>query len=137
MCTSQVTADPCLLGHYCLEGTGYNTLPCPSGTFGSRMGLSDITQCTNCTAGSYCQGTGLINPTGPCDPGYWCFSGVDKKTPTSSIDHSGIGGKCFLGHECPGNTALPLPCSPGYFSDEIGLNACKICPAGKLTSIQQ
>lgn len=130
MCTRQITADLCKQGYYCLEGTGFDIYPCPSGTYGERLGLKDVSECTNCTAGSYCEGTGLASPTGKCDPGHWCELGVNTKAPTGS-GHSGIGGVCTKGHECPGNTSIPVPCKEGFYSNIDGVvSACFLCPAG-------
>jgi hypothetical protein len=48
----------------------------------------------------------------------------------------GYGGRCPVGHYCPagGVSAFPIPCDNGTYADEEGLDACKICPAGKLSS---
>nr|XP_047130962.1 uncharacterized protein LOC100202447 isoform X1 [Hydra vulgaris] len=130
MCTGQVAPDLCEQGYYCLKGTGYNKMPCPEGTYGSQKGLISIAQCTPCTAGSYCEGIGLPRPTGFCDPGYWCQSGVNKKNPKYG-NHTGIGGECFLGHECKGNTSFPSPCPSGTFGNMLRTISCEICPDGK------
>ena len=131
MCTRQVAADPCKQGYFCPGKTGYDIQPCPSGTFGSRTGLVSKGECTNCTAGSYCEGTGLAIPTGPCDPGHWCQVGVNTKAPDGNV-HTGLGGICSTGHECPGNTSLPVPCLNGYYSNIAGVSSCFLCTAGNL-----
>ena len=109
-------------------------MPCPEGTYGSQVGLSSSAQCTNCTAGSYCEGVGLSKPTGFCEPGYWCQNGVNKKNPKNA-DHTGFGGECFLGHECKGNTSLPLPCPSGTFASILQTIICEKCPEGELFSL--
>eukprot|EP00937_MAST-01D_sp_MAST-1D-sp2_P007396 g7396.t1 len=43
--------------------------------------------------------------------------------------------KCPLGHECKGDTAIPVPCgSASRYSDVEGLGTCKTCRAGSFTS---
>ena len=46
---SNVTPLPCPAGFYCPSGTGHVWTPCPLGTFSSATGLSEESQCTNCT----------------------------------------------------------------------------------------
>ena len=53
----------CLLGYYCEEGTSDPTA-CPPGTFGAATGLRNVTECTACTAGNYCQTPGLLSEEG-------------------------------------------------------------------------
>lgn len=130
MCTRRITADLCKQGYYCLENTGYNIQPCPTGTFGAREGLELETECSNCTGGYYCQETGLSKPSGGCEQGHWCQYGVNTKAPTGS-GHTGVGDVCFAGHECPENTSYPIPCKNGYYASTTGMAACEKCPAGK------
>ena len=68
-CTRRVQADPCPQGSYCPGKTGYNTFLCPNGTFGAMQFLMSASECTQCTGGSYCGGTGLDKVSGPCKPG--------------------------------------------------------------------
>jgi len=46
----------CPEGYYCVNGTGHNPQPCPSGSYSNVTGLSDISHCTVCDPGMYCQG---------------------------------------------------------------------------------
>lgn len=61
----------CPGGSYCPVGTAY-PYPCPQGTFSSSESLTASTSCTDCTAGSYCETTGLLLVSGSCDEGYYC-----------------------------------------------------------------
>ena len=61
--------------------------------------------------------------------GYYCTSGVDTDTPSGS-GHTGIGGQCYKGHECPIGTALPQPCKAGYYAPNVGMSSCLVCPKG-------
>ena len=36
------------------------------------------------SGGRYCEEAGLTEPTGKCDPGYFCTTGVNSKTPSFS-----------------------------------------------------
>lgn len=49
-------------GYYCLEGI--EPIGCPAGTYNNMTGISEESQCTDCSPGSYCEGTGNIIPTG-------------------------------------------------------------------------
>ena len=84
---------------YCEEGTADPTA-CPTGTFGSTTGLRNATECTPCTAGSYCTTPGLLTVEGPCEAGYFCVEG-------SNIAASEL---CPTGHFCPQGTAVPERC---------------------------
>ena len=61
--------------------------------------------------------------------GYYCLTGIDTDTPSGS-GHIGTGGSCYLGHECPGGTPLPIPCTAGYYAPRTGMPSCIICPQG-------
>ena len=58
---------PCPSGHYCPAGTEYSDqYKCSIGTFNPIQLQTDVSACLNCTAGTYCQTTGLSNPTANC-----------------------------------------------------------------------
>ena len=46
-------------GFYCPGGSA-SAIACPAGTFGAASGLTAVSECTNCTAGSYCETPGLL-----------------------------------------------------------------------------
>ena len=50
-------------------GSGSNQPMCPSGTYNAMTGLTQESQCTDCTEGYYCEDTGLTAPTAPCHEG--------------------------------------------------------------------
>ena len=133
MCTRRIAADPCKQGYYCPGSIGYDIQPCPLGTFGARVGLTDILECTNCTAGNYCDVVGLAAPSGPCKATYWCKVGVDKRNPIGS-NHLGEGGICPKGHQCPEGTDYPEPCKVGTYSKLEGTSECSMCFAGEYNS---
>ena len=61
---------PCSAGRYCPAGTtSENEFLCPSGTYYGTTGAQQLNDCIPCTAGSYCETTGLSAPTGQCDAG--------------------------------------------------------------------
>ena len=84
------TQVECPAGAYCPAGSSMPLL-CPVGKFSSKKRLNHESQCTNCTAGSYCDITGLVKPTGPCKEGYYCPEGSKVK---NSKD-------CLIGLHCP------------------------------------
>lgn len=83
-------------------------------------------------------GNNLTSPSGQCDEGYYCVSGVDKSNPvmlndtqcpTSSI-HPIIGHICPAGHYCPQGTDFPVACPAGSYQDLTNQWGCKDCPEG-------
>ena len=70
--TDGVTGNICPAGKYCeigsITGTG-----CRKGTFSSLTGLTNATECEDCTGGYYCSTEGLTAVTGTCWAGRFCF----------------------------------------------------------------
>lgn len=115
----------CPLGSYCPDGVTF--IPCPAGTFGSSINLTDricsglcspgyycppgasTSQSQPCPGGQYGSSFGLENDfcSGPCAAGYYC--------PSASINSTAL----FCGGAdvyCPTGSAVPLPVSIGYYS---------------------
>lgn len=128
-CIDGVLPLPCPEGHYCPERTGLDIHACPRGTYNNVTGLSSELQCTPCDGGMYCGGVGLTRPTGECDAGYYCHSGVNVSAPSGSV-YTGIGGDCLPGHHCPAGSQVPVPCDRGLFAAREGQSHCDVCPAG-------
>ena len=53
-------------------------------------------ECYQCTEGYYCETPGLVNPTGPCQAGFYCISGANTSTPTDGV----TGDACRQGYYC-------------------------------------
>lgn len=53
------------------------TTPALIGTFSDQPGLASESECTACTAGSYCADTGQTTVQGLCAEGYYCPSGSE------------------------------------------------------------
>lgn len=51
------------------QGSTSNQDRCLPGTYSNMTGLKLSSECTSCTAGKYCEDSGLTEPNGPCDPG--------------------------------------------------------------------
>ncbi|KAJ8035012.1 hypothetical protein HOLleu_22086 [Holothuria leucospilota] len=129
----------CPRGHYCPQNTGGNeSIPCPRGTYNPDLGLASEDQCLPCAPGKYCTALGAssfdaVNASaGPCDPGYYCVSGVNISNPTEETT-SGIGGPCPAGFYCPLGTHTPQPCLNGTYSDRTHLESvdeCDLCDPG-------
>ena len=62
------SGDECPVGNYCPEGSSSPT-PCDPGFFNPATQQIDISDCQLCTAGYYCNQSGLFAVDGPCDPG--------------------------------------------------------------------
>ncbi|XP_050777455.1 signal peptide, CUB and EGF-like domain-containing protein 3 [Gopherus flavomarginatus] len=64
----------CPAGYYCLSGTkAAKQYPCPEGTFSNQTGLSNSKDCRPCPGGKFCADAGLLTPSGPCLPRYYCI----------------------------------------------------------------
>ncbi len=63
-----------LQGYYCPTQSQQPT-PCPIGTFSGASGNRALSDCLQCTPGSYCNASALLAPVGLCTAGYYC-SGV-------------------------------------------------------------
>ena len=95
-----------VVGSYCPEGTD-GPLSCPPGTYGAATGLRNVSECTACTAGSYCTTPGLTAPEGVINVFLWhsvqlismnlCTLQIHFHV---SINH--VGKKYFL-EKCVGN----------------------------------
>ena len=60
-----VNYGPCPAGKFCVAGTSVPA-DCLAGTFSAMTLLSANTYCHPCTAGSYCDVSGLSAPAGSC-----------------------------------------------------------------------
>ncbi|CAH1797049.1 unnamed protein product [Owenia fusiformis] len=114
---------PCPVGHYCPEGTP-TPIQCPAGTLRNVTGGAALEDCLPCTGGSYCETSGLSQPTGLCQRGYYCPSNhsTTTKTPTEL--------PCTPGHYCPEGSSEPLGCPGGESQPNQGQWECIKCPAG-------
>jgi len=77
----------CPSGRYCPVNTS-NPFLCDEGTFNELTGQEEESNCVLCTAGKYCEGSGLSKPTADCYGGWFCKNGSTKPTPD--------GGKEFI-----------------------------------------
>ena len=115
-------ANICPLGHYCRVKTT-EPLKCPIRTLGLSTKLADISQCTPCPAGKYCDTPGKFNYTALCDKQFYCPNG------SSSAQEV----ECPAGRYCPEGSPLPLLCPRGTFSNTTRLSdvsQCTNCTAG-------
>ena len=82
-----------------------------------------VQDCSNCTGGMHCNTTGLVNPAGDCQPGYYCP--VGSSSPTQIL--------CPEGYFCNQKSEYPSECPAGTASNRTGLKAtgeCPKCPKG-------
>ena len=131
-CITGSSPAACPAGFYCPEGTGHVWESCPAGTFSSETGLHNISQCTECTGGYYCDQQNATAPSGQCDQGYYCRYGSDTNTPVAG-ETSGNAGICPVGHYCAAMTTEPEPCPAGTFNNVTGIGAvsdCQSCMEG-------
>ena len=120
----------CPTGHYCQENTTTQyEFPCPTGTFNNMTEKSQLSDCQPCLGGKYCSQTGLSEPEGDCDAGYYCTTGSNSRTPTMGSDAN----ICPEGFYCPVGSATPTSCPQGTFNPSTGRTAeseCTNCTGG-------
>lgn len=116
---SDATGNFCQPGYYCEKGTEAPQ-SCPNGTFSNSIGLEASENCSDCTAGHYCDQPAPTGVSGPCSAGYYC-PGRDVKPDSEP---------CPKGHMCPVKSDQPIPCDSGYYQNEDVAADCKLCPAG-------
>ena len=110
--------DVCPQGHFCPLGSSA-PLSCPVGTFLPTTGSSSQADCIACSAGYYCNSTGLEMPEALCIAGFYCPEGTQDPNLL-----------CPLGHFCPTGSATPQPCSAGAYQSSMQSPSCDPCPAG-------
>ena len=109
--------------HYCPTSSAQPT-PCPIGTYRSLTGATAISDCLDCTPGSFCNATGLSQPSGLCKPGHYCKLGAINAAPVGNP----TGDICSRGHFCVQGSVQPVACAAGSYNDVYGAEQCKICP---------
>ncbi|XP_075462630.1 uncharacterized protein LOC142498006 [Ascaphus truei] len=121
---SLLTPKRCPAGFHCTRGSTQPE-PCPEGTYSSRDGLSNESECKACDAGQFCAGEGLITSTGQCQEGYYCPGRASSPSPSHCL--------CPAGSFCPVGSGLPTLCPSGTYSNQTGLvslRLCLSCPPG-------
>ncbi|EQC24780.1 hypothetical protein SDRG_17328, partial [Saprolegnia diclina VS20] len=133
----------CSAGYYCTS-TAFIATPtdgvtgnlCPVGFFcplGSSSPLKCLSDCQLCAPGQYCNTTGAVAPSGPCDPGYFCQFNNAVARPTGISTVNGVqlgGGICPVANFCSGGSSAPTVCAAGTYSISTGASQCTPCPAG-------
>lgn len=117
--------DKCRTGHYCPKGdVNAWPVPCPVGTFNEFFGLTQESECQQCTAGYYCIPSGLSWPAGPCPGGYYCPLGTgDPNSFPCPVGFYRNGSSSESFQDC-------TDCISGFYCDEEGLAIPKDCPPG-------
>ena len=83
-----------------------------------------LAECHSCTAGYYCATPGLVEPTAPCQAGYFCTLGANNSHP---IDGA-TGDICPEGKYCILGSVTGQDCPAGRFGNQTGLRAETECP---------
>ncbi|KAF0717142.1 hypothetical protein As57867_002460, partial [Aphanomyces stellatus] len=115
----------CPSGAYCPTGSAIPTL-CPFGSYRPNTLGQVLADCSLCSGGTYCNGTGLVAQSGLCAAGYYCTQGASTQTPTDGV----TGNICPVGYFCPLGANQPFKCAAGSFSASLGQGTCSPCPAG-------
>jgi hypothetical protein len=111
------TNNPCMAGTYCPPGqTSPGHFQCQPGTYCPAIS----TNYSVCTAGSYCNATGLSAAAGPCLPGYWCGAGSSSSTQN----------ECAAGTYCPAGSSGPIVCPTRAYCAFALRGDFEWCPPG-------
>ncbi|KAL2295829.1 hypothetical protein Nmel_017353 [Mimus melanotis] len=121
-----VVGNSCPQGSYCPRGSA-SPVPCPAGQYSSSTGNTGIQDCLLCDAGYFCNGTGLVSPTGLCEAGFYCSGGSLSPRPPRP---SASGGPCPPGHFCEEGSSRAQPCPAGTYSPSWSGTRCLQCPEG-------
>ncbi|XP_030833488.1 proprotein convertase subtilisin/kexin type 5 isoform X2 [Strongylocentrotus purpuratus] len=125
-CITGSNPEDCPASFYCPEGTGHVWESCPLGSFSSSTGLANETQCTQCTAGHYCDMVNVTTVADDCDAGFYCSrSGSDARQPSESS--RGYAGVCPEGYYCIQGTGEPEPCPASTFNNATGIASLEEC----------
>jgi len=138
VCSLQGLAFPdrlCPPGHFCPPGVQTSNpesqlhlerpLACPENTWCAAGVATNISEVGNfrtpqpCLSGFVCfRGSASPQGSGPCPTGYYC--------PPNSLPIA-----CTYANYCPGvGNIFPSQCTPGFYNDRRGRNACIECPIG-------
>ncbi len=96
---------------------GAECISCLAGRY-STSGKS--TACLFCTAGSFCNTTGLSAVAGPCSAGYWCGAGSNTSTQN----------ECAAGSYCVAGSSGPVLCPAGAYCAYAARGDYQLCPSG-------
>lgn len=58
------------------------------------------------------------------------LQGTNVSEPNENVTHTGEGGICTPGSQCPNGTTYPIPCLAGYYAPNAQMDSCLDCPAG-------
>lgn len=129
----------CPLGNECPFATP-NPQTCDPGTYANVTGLAACLV----TPAAYYSLEGAVQPTGQCDPGYYCPAGSSssKQVPCAGGTYFPAYGAraqadcltCVNGTHCPPGTAAPITTPLGSYS-EAGAAAATLCPTGRFGNI--
>jgi hypothetical protein len=115
-----ITGNICPYGYYCEVASIYPK-PCPRGSYSRKLGLTDVSECTDCVRGSYCNSRAGTSVTSTCMAGYTCPGGDVNPADPAQI--------CLAGTYCPQGSYTAKQCPAGRFSDRDGVSSCSKCPA--------
>lgn len=112
----------CPTGSYCEQGSAFPT-PCPTGRYSAATGNTQLSDCTKCDAGKYCDQLGITGISGSCNERFYCPEESSSKFQTA----------CPAGSFCLAEVSTHTLCStlspPGY-QPLTHSNSCLVCPDG-------
>jgi len=145
-CPGGSAVNPCIPGSYCDDTGLQEPKLCPAGTYGSSTaGLSLITECKPCAAGTWSSSVGEAGSCSQtCPPGSYCpspNSSMSYTVPAATLPlYSAnntpstllpINGKIAL----PIGSKEPIVCPAGTYCPSTGMSAPTKCAVGTYSSL--
>ncbi len=138
--SSTATQHVCVNGSYCPRGS-YEPTVCPAFGICSSDGLANYTLCT---AGYYCNLTGLSAASAACEAGTYCPTASTAAAACaagSMCSNTSIQIACSSGEYCPAATTAAAMCTAGSFcvTPASAMALCAqgyYCPAGSTSAAQ-
>jgi hypothetical protein len=129
------TASSCPKGYYCPSGTEHsNENPCPPGTYRAFTKGEQLSDCTNCDDGYFCQHSGQTSQSTKVLERYH-NNGVDAQVlPSYIAGENPTPYLCPQTMYCVEGTHQAPSCINGYWTAWLGAgseNDCITCPRGR------
>ena len=105
-----LAANTCPLGYYCPAQSNtqaYGKKACSAGSYNPIINVGSQSDCQPCRIGSFCNGSGATDVSGPCVAGTFCPIGSTSADAAGSPVHiigTTVEGPCPKGFMCPAGT---------------------------------
>jgi len=127
----------CPAGYYCPFNTP-EPVACPESTYQPNTGQTQLSDCRNCTEGSYCPSPAAIAAK-DCPVGNRCPFKLMTSPEICPLGYYQSSTKQAICQICPAGSkcnatglSAPIPCSAGKYQPQEGQTTCIVCPPGQI-----